>query len=97
MIEESANIVLRKAGVCVCCGMKKMSVSEVVGGRARPSFYRHKEGWSTCMGNLRSRRSGVQWMFTIESTLWGTGEYGVGCGSHPWQPPGLAEIAPVPW
>jgi len=44
-----------------------------------------------------SPNRGVQWSATVESTLWSTGEYGVGRGSRPGQPLGLAEIAPVSW
>ena len=44
-----------------------------------------------------SPNRGVQWSATVESTLWFTGEYGVGRGSRPGQPLGLAEIAPMSW
>jgi len=54
---------------------------ESVSGRVRKkepasSFYRHKKGRSTCTGRSRKSSSsprigGVQWMRTVESTLWG--------------------------
>ena len=41
-------------------------------------FYRHKEGQSTCTRRSEvvafSPNRGVQWMITVGSALWGTGE-----------------------
>jgi len=65
------------------------------------SFYRHKEGQSTCMGRSKvvvlPRIGGAQWVTTVENTLWGTEEHGAGRGGFPGQRPGLAEITPASW
>jgi len=41
------------------------------------------------------RIGGVQWTIAVESTLWSTGEYGAGRGSHPGKFFSLAGIAPA--
>ena len=42
-----------------------------------------------------SPNRGVQWMITVGSTLWRTGEHGAGHGSCHGRFLGLAEIAPA--
>ena len=65
--------------------------------RLASSFYRHKEGRCTCTGGQKSSSSprigGMQWTFTVESTLCGTGDHGARRGSCPGRCPDLAEIA----
>ena len=79
-----------------------MEIAYGDGKKPASSFYRLKEGGEYMYGEIFevvafSPNRGVQWSATVESTLWSTGEYGVGRGSCPGQPLGLAEIASVSW
>ena len=59
--------------------------------RARLPFYRHKEGRCTCTGGgeviVIPRIGGMQWVTTVESTLWGPKEHGSGHGGRPGRRP----------
>ena len=103
MIEASANIALRITFVCVSV-LRDEEDGRERGGLGRsppPPFIDTRRGRVHVRGVSEaiafSPNFGVQWSATVESTLWGTGEYGVGHGSCPGQPISLAEIAPVSW
>ena len=62
-------------------------------------FIDTRRGGVHVRGDLKSssppRIGGMQWMTTVESTLWGTEEQGAGRGGCPGRRPDLAEIAPA--
>ena len=87
----------------MCRELRVMGRGEMrwLGKESASSFYRHKEGRSTCTGRSKvvvfSPNQGWQWVTTVESTLWGTEDHGAGHGGCPGRRPDLAEIAPAFW
>ena len=68
----------------------------IPGKEPASSFYRHKEGRSTCTGNLRSRRLSSNRGCAVVGHCWKyTVGYGAGRGSHPGKSFSLAGITPA--